>query len=205
MFALISPNELRGQFQRIAELADAIFDVAEPMHWIAAPDGTTTDGHAYDPTIKAIIAYTPEQEPEAIPHGSDDAGYPVAGMTEPYVVTKDDLAISIDDAVAAIYARYNRFHAEYTEREAQAQAYKDAGYTGDVPVQVAAFAGPAGKTGQQAADIILSQAAQLRGALSQLGVLRMRKYEVLMCTSVTDAQTKAATILAAVQQIGDAL
>ena len=67
MFALISPNEKQGQYQRIAELADAIFDVAEPLHWIAAPDGTTTDGHAYDPTIKAIIAYTPEQEPEAIP------------------------------------------------------------------------------------------------------------------------------------------
>ena len=45
----------------------------------------------------------------------------------------------------------------------------------------------------------------LLGPLAQLGVLRMRKYEVLMCTSVTDAQTKAATILAAVQQIGDAL
>ena len=119
--------------------------------------------------------------------------------------TQTDLAASIDDAVAAIYARYNRFQSEYTEREAQAQAYKDAGYTGEMPQQVAAFATPANKTGKQAADIILMQAAQLRGALAQLGVLRMRKYEVLMCTSVTDAQTKAATILAAVQQIGDAI
>ena len=67
MFALISPNERRGQYQRIAELADAIFDVAEPMHWIAAPDGTTTDGHAYDPMAQAIVAYAPNPEPEAIP------------------------------------------------------------------------------------------------------------------------------------------
>lgn len=67
MFALISPNEKQGQYQRIAELAAEPFDVAEPMHWIDAPDGTTIDRHAYDPTIKAIIAYTPEQEPEAIP------------------------------------------------------------------------------------------------------------------------------------------
>ena len=67
MFALISPNEKRGQYQRIAELAPVPFDVAEPLHWVDAPAGTTTDGHAYDPTIKAIIAYTPEQEPEAIP------------------------------------------------------------------------------------------------------------------------------------------
>ena len=67
MFALISPNEKQGQYQRIAELAAEPFDVAEPMHWVDAEDGTTIEGHAYDPTIKAIIAYTPEQEPEAIP------------------------------------------------------------------------------------------------------------------------------------------
>lgn len=114
-------------------------------------------------------------------------------------------ADSIDDAVAEIYARFMRFQAEYTEREAQAQAYKDAGYTGDVPVQVAAFAGPAGKTGQQAADIILSQAAQLRGALSQLGVLRMRKYEVLAAPDAATAQAIADAILGAVAQIGSAL
>ena len=43
------------------------FDVAEPLHWIAAPDGTTTDGHAYDPVANAIVAYAPNPEPEAIP------------------------------------------------------------------------------------------------------------------------------------------
>ena len=67
MYALISPNEKQGNLYRVAEVAKEPFDVAEPMHWVAAPVGTTLDGHAYDPTIKAIIAYTPEQEPEAIP------------------------------------------------------------------------------------------------------------------------------------------
>lgn len=182
MFALISPNESRGQYQRIAELTDEPFDVAEPMHWVAAPVGTTLCGHAYDPETQAVVSFTPET-----------------------AVDKEDLVASIDDAVAAIYARYNRFQAEYTEREAQAQDYKNAGYTGDVPVQVAAFATPAGKTGQQAADIILSQAAQLRGALSQLGVLRMRKYEVLAAPDAAAAQAIADAILGAVAQIGSAL
>ena len=59
MFALISPNEKQGQYQRIAELAPVPFDVAEPLHWIAAPAGTTTDGHAYDPVANAIVAYAP--------------------------------------------------------------------------------------------------------------------------------------------------
>ena len=119
--------------------------------------------------------------------------------------SKAALAQNIDAAVASVYAQHTRFEVEYLEREKQALAYKAAGYKGDVPVQVAAFATPAGKTPREAADIIIAQSEQLHGALSQLGVLRMRKYEVLMCTSVTDAQTKAATILAAVQQIGDAL
>ena len=116
-----------------------------------------------------------------------------------------ELAKSIDSAVAAVYAQYTRFEVEYLEREKQALAYKAAGYTGEMPQQVAAFAVPAGKTGKQAADIILTQAAQLRGALAQLGVLRMRKFEVLQTATVEQAQTTTDSIIAAVQQIGDAL
>ena len=67
MYALISPNEKRGEFQRIAELADAPFDIAEPMHWIDAPAGATIEGHAYDPVAKAIVAYVPEKEPNPTP------------------------------------------------------------------------------------------------------------------------------------------
>ena len=63
MFALISPNEKQGQYQRIADLAPVPFDVAEPLHWVDAPAGTTTDGHAYDPVAKAIVAYAPNPEP----------------------------------------------------------------------------------------------------------------------------------------------
>lgn len=119
--------------------------------------------------------------------------------------SKAALAQNIDSAVAAVYAQYTRFEVEYLEREKQALAYKAAGYTGDVPVQVAAFATPANKTGEQAADIIIAQATALRGALSQLGVLRMRKYEVLQAATPAAAQALAEQITAAVQQIGDAL
>lgn len=59
MFALISPNEKQGQYQRIAELAPVPFDVAEPLHWIDAPAWATLDGHAYDPMANAIVAYAP--------------------------------------------------------------------------------------------------------------------------------------------------
>ena len=116
-----------------------------------------------------------------------------------------ELAKSIDSAVAAVYAQYTRFEVEYLEREKQALAYKAAGYAGEIPQQVAAFATPANKTGKQAADIIIAQATELRDALAQLGVLRMRKYEVLQTATVEQAQIAADSIIAAVQQIGGAL
>lgn len=119
--------------------------------------------------------------------------------------TRAELCARIDVAVAAIYARFGRFEAEYTLREQQAKAYKAADYKGDVPVQVAAFATPAGKTPREAADIIIAQSEQLRGVLSQLGVLRMRKYEVMQAADVAKAQSVADEVLAAIAAIGQAL
>lgn len=67
MFALISPNEKTGEFQRIAELAAEPFDVATPLFWVAAPVGTTLDWHAYDQETQAVVVYDPVPEPGAIP------------------------------------------------------------------------------------------------------------------------------------------
>lgn len=114
------------------------------------------------------------------------------------------LADSIDAACAAIYTRVGRFAEEYKEREAQALAYQAAGYAGAVPRQVAAFATPAGVTPTYATDLILSQAAQLRGALSALGELRMRKHEVKLLP-LADAAAVHAQVMAAIAQIGAAL
>ena len=114
-------------------------------------------------------------------------------------------ALQIDDAVAAIYGRFTRFQLEYTERESQAQAYKDAGYTGEVPPRVAEFATPAGMPAQAATDLILAQAANLRTAQGELSALRMRKYEVLRAATDDQAQAFAAEILAGVEAVGRAV
>ena len=111
-------------------------------------------------------------------------------------------ALQIDEAVAAIYGRFTRFQLEYTERESQAQSYKDAGYTGEVPPRVAEFATPAGMPAQAATDLILAQAANLRGAQGSLSALRMRKYEVLRAATDAQAQAVAAEILAGVAAVG---
>ncbi len=115
------------------------------------------------------------------------------------------LATAVDEAVAAIYSRFTRFQLEYTEREAQAQAFKDAGYTGPVPPRVAEFATPAGMPAQAATDLILAQAVNLRTAQGELSALRMRKYEVLRAATDEQAQALAAEILAGVEAVGRAV
>lgn len=115
------------------------------------------------------------------------------------------LAAQIDAAVEAIYERPTRLSEEYKQREAQAQAYKNAGYAGAVPARVAGFATPAGMTAQAATDLILQQAAQLRGALDQLSDLRMRKYLVTRAATDTEAQVEFDATMAAIEAIAASL
>jgi hypothetical protein len=123
----------------------------------------------------------------------------------PLSAFKAGLVLQIDNTVAEIYNRFTRFEQEYTLRESQAQAYKDLGYTGTVPEQVAAFATPAGIDAQSAADLILFQANNLRAALAQLGVRRMRKYEVVNAADASTAQAKYDEIMLEVEAIGSSL
>lgn len=111
----------------------------------------------------------------------------------------------IDNTVADIYKRFTCFSEEYHIREAQAQAYKDAGYQGDIPRQVAAFATPTGITPQEAADIILQQAANLREALNALGELRMRKNELKTPQTLPELQTLHASIMQAIITVSETL
>lgn len=120
-------------------------------------------------------------------------------------VDRQAMGVQIDDAVADTMSPYTRFTEEYTLRESQAQAYKDAGYTGAVPDQVAAFATPAGMQPQAATDLILSQAASLRGALDTLGKLRMQKYAVFNAANDATATATFNAIMANIKSVADAL
>lgn len=115
------------------------------------------------------------------------------------------LTAEIDAAVAAITARYAPFLEEYKARETQARAFAAAGYTGEVPTQVAAFATPAGLTPQVATLTIIGQADALRAAQDALGVLRMRKYEVMRAATPEVARTAHAEVMAAIRSIAAGL
>lgn len=120
-------------------------------------------------------------------------------------VIKSDLSKQIDAAVLAIYDRPMALSKEYEARESAAAAFKAAGYTGPVPARLAGFATPAGLTPAAAADLVLSQAAQLRSALDSLSNLRMRKYEVNMAATEAEARAAHADIMARIAVIAKAL
>lgn len=127
-------------------------------------------------------------------------GKPVA--VEPPVSYKSSLELKaeIDAMVASIYSNWTRFEAEYREREAAAQAFADGGYAGDPGIWVTAFSDAAGVSLQDAADLILIQAGNLRAAKVQLGALRMRKYELDGLEGAA-AEAKADEITTAIQAV----
>jgi len=111
----------------------------------------------------------------------------------------------INKEAAKAYNLKDRFAQEYLIRETEAIAYKESGYTGDVPRQVAAYATPVGLEPQVATDRIIEQAAQLREAVNKIGELRMLAYELQPLTTEFDVNERAAQIVLQIRAIGEAL
>lgn len=111
----------------------------------------------------------------------------------------------IDKAVISVYEKPTVLGDEYKLREAEAEAYKASGYTGTVPDLISGFATPAMMSPQAATDLILYQAAQLRGALKQLGNLRMQKYAVTAAATDELAQATFDSTMSSISAIATAL
>lgn len=117
----------------------------------------------------------------------------------------DNGTAAINDVVEQAYHHVTRFEAEYQLREQQAHDYKAGGCKGEAPLQVAAFAKPAGKTACEATDIIIAQADNLRMMLGKLGALRMRKFELKGLQTAAEVDKRTAEILAEIKPIADKL
>lgn len=91
---------------------------------------------------------------------------------------------------------------EYDRAASEAQAFAAAGYQGEVPPMVAAWA-INGRTAQQATDDILREAAQYNGALVQLRTTRLQAKELIRQAmangDVEQAQEIAAETIAAIE------
>ena len=112
---------------------------------------------------------------------------------------------AINNLVDEAYRHVTRFQPEYEVREQQARDYKVGGCKGEAPLQVAAFAKPAGKTACEATDIIIAQADNLRMVMGKLGALRMRKFELKGLQTAAEVEKRTAEILAEIKPIADKL
>jgi hypothetical protein len=128
-----------------------------------------------------------------------------AMVADKLAVNKAAWSKAIDDAVLAIYEKPMQLGDEYKAREAAAQAYKDAGYTGTVPARVLGFSTPAGMTPTAATNLILSQAEQMRGALASLADLRMQKYAVTRAATEAESLAEYTATMGAIAAIAAAL
>lgn len=92
--------------------------------------------------------------------------------------TQSRLINNIDVHAASIYSTWTRFESEYRERQAAAEAFKNANYQGECSRYITDFAKRAGLNNQAATDLILQQAAGLEKLQVELANQRMRKYEL---------------------------
>ena len=65
MKALISPNEVRNNLLRVAEVKSESFEVALPLYWIDCPDNITKDDYYYSVESNSFVRVTPEIIPTA--------------------------------------------------------------------------------------------------------------------------------------------
>lgn len=140
-------------------------------------------------------------------------GDPQLADLESPQVTEADLCMLIDQAAdrARTAVAGDPLRAvEYERAALEAQAFADAGYQGNVPPMVAAWA-INGRTPQQAADSILGEAAQYNAALVQIRTVRLSAKE-LVRKQMADghpsiakaiADEAVAEILAAVEDVGN--
>lgn len=207
MYAKIS----NGQVAKypIHDLRAELPDVSLPSVLTAEnmPEGYVvvqrTTQPAFEPTAQVAAELPPVYEDGAWKQAWEVVDLPVDDAAINKAAALAAMRNEIDEAARALYNRFIPFSQEYELRENQAQAFKSANYTGAVPAQVAAYATPAGKTPRQAADTILAQAAGLRYAIDQLGVLRMMKVTLENPNvDIAVARQVTADTLAGIQMLG---
>lgn len=135
----------------------------------------------------------------------DANGHPQLASSVQKVPTIEELCGRIDhaaDAARRAVAGDPLRAVEYATAASEAQSYAAAGYQGEVPPMVAAWA-LNGRTAQQAADDILREAAQYNGALVLLRATRLQAKELIRQAmangNVEQAQDITAETIAAIE------
>lgn len=89
----------------------------------------------------------------------------------------------------------------HEQREAAALAYRDAGYEGEESEWITSFSVNAGMSYRDAVDLILHQADGTRAAVAALETLRMQRYAIIKCETLSEAEAMYATMTASVDAV----
>ncbi len=158
-----------------------------------------------------MIPFTSEAEVKAFAQSAAGRPFfftPVMPLADLLRTKATICANRIDEAVANVVAKPQRFVKEYEEREAQARSFINeiealplgAAFP-PAPPRIASFAKSAGLDDHTAGRLTIAQADALRSALGQLSDLRMRKYEVSRAASLAEMDEKLNEILEAINAI----
>lgn len=161
----------------------------------------------------------PSDPPEVITHEQELPRYPLEELkyeggqivrkpgAERLAARKIDAKQAVDNAAGATRARFVTSAAYqetvYRLKQEQAQAYADAGYTGDAPPLVQSEADAQEITAQAAADFILATAAGWIAVVARIETIRrtaIRQIEAASDPAVVETiQASARAQLAAIQ------
>ena len=106
----------------------------------------------------------------------------------------------IDDACADAKADFDRFRAEYEQRERDATEYTAKSFSGLPGPMLRSFADRVGMPYANAAQLVTQQALQLRKIDASIADLRMAKYAIKATDTVPEMLAKRNDILAKVQE-----
>jgi hypothetical protein len=185
------PNAIFPALASLIDFAELGFAVVEDDARPACDEDThqVVDGHV----VLRDGVWT--QTFDIVPLPADEVEALQAAAQARFVELKRQLVDQVDSAIAAVYARWQRFDSEYVLREAAARAFAAANYEGDPGVWVTSYASGAGLALRVAADQILVQADARHAALEQLAALRMSKYTIESAVDIP-ATTAAYDVIA---------
>jgi len=167
--------------QAVPQQVSAIIESAAPLndpHYIDVSGDQAIDTRSWFLVGTGFIAAPPSKHHQW--NGTtwlEDAGLLAQQATKQTATLCARIDTAADAARAAVVGDPLRA-VEYERAASEAQSFADAGYQGDVPPMVAAWA-ISGRTTQQAAEDILREAAQYDGAIVQLRTLRLEAKELI--------------------------
>lgn len=111
----------------------------------------------------------------------------------------------IDQTALSILSQWTAFADSYVETEAEAIAFTDAGYTGDMGPNLSAYATASGISPKTAAINVLKKAEALRAAKTELNVIRSGKHALSNLTDLDEIEELRQDIVNRLLALGETI